>query len=104
MDQVEKYRKTILGKKIIVMVSMWVLILVGFSTYMIGMSKLSVSGFKISEAEKNIKNLQEENKKLAIELSEIKQMASIEEFGNSKKMVKVGNISYIELNSNVAMK
>jgi len=104
MDQVEKYRKIILSKKITVMVFMWILIFVGFSTYMISMGKLSVSGFKVSEVEKNIKILEEENKKLTLELSNVKQMASIEEFGVSKKMVKVNKIDYIDLVSSVAMK
>lgn len=104
MDQVEKYRKIILSKKVTVMAFMWVLIFVGFSTYMISMSKLSVSGFKVSEVEKNIKVLEEENKKLTLELSNIKKMATIEEFGASKKMIKVNKIDYIDLVSSVAMK
>lgn len=104
MDQVEKYRKIILSKKIAVMIFMWVLIFVGFSTYMIGMSKLSVSGFKVSEVERDIKVLEDENKKLTLELSGIKKMTSIEEFSNTKKMTKVNKIDYIDLTSSVAMK
>ncbi len=104
MDQIEKYRKIILSKKITVMVFMWLLIFVGFTTYMIGMSKLSVSGFKVSEIEKNIKTLEDKNKKLTLKLSEIKKMTSIEEFSSVKKMTKVNNIEYIDLASNVAMK
>ncbi len=104
MDQVEKYRKIILSKKVTVMVFMWVLIFIGFSTYMISMSKLSVSGFKISEVEKNIKTLEEENKKLTLELSNVTNMASIEQFGEAKKMVKVDKIDYIDSMPSVAMK
>ena len=104
MDQVDKYRKVILNKKIGVMVFMWVLIFGGFSTYMIEMSKLSVAGFKVTELERGIKSLEESNKKLTLKLADMKKMASIDEFSKSKNMVAIEKVDYINLTSSVAMR
>lgn len=103
MDQIEKYRKIIIGKKITVMVFMWILIFAGFFTYIFKVNEISTKGFKVTELQKNVKNLEEENKKLTLELSEMKKMANLDSFSKDQKMVKVDKIDYLSTKSSVAI-
>lgn len=104
MEQIEKYRKSVINKRITAVVILGALSVFAFVTYLQGTSKLSMSGFKVSEAERTVNELLEENKKLTLELSKIKNMASIEEYSVAKSMVKVEKVEYINTASNMAMK
>lgn len=104
MDQVEKYRKSILNKKVKATVFTGFLILTGLFIYIFQITNISTKGFRITELERSIKTLEDENKKLTLELANSRKMSVIEEYGTANKMIKVSTVKYITLTSNVAMK
>ena len=67
MDQVEKYRKSILSNKIGIISFLWVLIFLGFFTYIFEISIISTKGFKVTELERAIKSAETTNKKQRVD-------------------------------------
>jgi len=104
MDQIEKNRKSIINKKIKSIGFLCLLMTIGIFIYIFEITTISTKGFKITELEKNIKVLEDENKKLTLELANQRKMSKFEEYGKGKNMVKIETVKYITLTSNVAMK
>lgn len=104
MEQIEKTRKHNLRKRVSLVVVFGLLTAFTFAIHLRGTGKLSTTGRKVSELESRVRVLQEENKKLTLELSKIKNIANIEEYSVAKSMVKVDKIEYINTASNMAMK
>ncbi len=68
------------------------------------MNEVSIKYLEKANLEHKIKNLEDEQKRLTVRLSDIKKVATIEEYSKENNMVQIGYINYIVLNSNVAMK
>ncbi len=67
-------------------------------------NEVSIKYLEKANLENEIKALEDAQKRLTVKLSDIKKIATIEEFGEEKNMIQIGYINYIVLNSNVAMK
>lgn len=67
-------------------------------------NEVSIKYLEKANLEYEIKKLEDEQKRLTVRLSDIKKVATVEEYSKEKNMIEVGYINYIVLNSNVAMK
>jgi len=72
--------------------------------YIFEVNDVATRGFKIKELEKRVQELEDSNAKLKIREAELRSMYNIEEKTKDLNMVAPGNISYMALPGNVAMK
>jgi len=72
--------------------------------YIFEVNDVATRGYKIKELEKRAQDLESNNEKLKIREAELRSMYNIEERTKNLNMVAPGNISYITLPGNVAMK
>lgn len=79
-----------------------VLILGGFYLYQV--NKVVSQGFEMKEAENQIQELGNENKKLKIKEVELKSMYNIEKSTENLNLVNADSVSYVEMDGPVAMK
>lgn len=95
--------KTIKNKKNLIVI-LSVLCLGLFFGRLVITNEVSIKYLEKANLENEIKEMEDIQKRLTVKLSDIKKIATIEEFGEEKNMVQIGYINYIVLNSNVAMK
>lgn len=95
--------KTIKNKKNLIVI-LSVLCLGLFFGRLFITNEVSIKYLEKANLENEIKGLEDTQKRLTVRLSDIKKIATIEEFGEEKNMIQIGYINYIVLNSNVAMK
>ncbi|MCF7906397.1 hypothetical protein K9L04_00500 [Patescibacteria group bacterium] len=67
-------------------------------------NEVSIKYLEKANLENEIKELEDVQKRLTVRLSDLKKIATIEEYSEKENMVEVGYINYIVLNSNMAMK
>jgi len=67
-------------------------------------NEVSIKYLEKANLENEIKELEDKQKRLTVKLSDLKKIATIEEYSEKENMVEVGYINYIVLNSNMAMK
>ena len=105
MDQQSaQYKQIVINKQIRSISLTSLFIAIGFFIYIFQITSISTKGFVITELEKNIKILENENKSLTLELANAKKISNLEEYSKSRNMVGIDKINYITLTSNVAMK
>ena len=67
-------------------------------------NEVSIKYLERANLENKISALEDEQKRLTVRLSDIKKVATIEDYSEENNMIQIGYIDYIVLNSNVAMK
>lgn len=102
-QQVIQYKKN-LNKQVKALIVLGLSIIICFFIYISQIAIISSKGFIIAELEKKMSALQDQNKVLTLELTNVKEISNLEEYSKEKKMVNIDKINYISLTSNVAMK
>ena len=102
-QQVIQYKKN-LNKQVKALIVLGLSIIICFFIYISQIAIISIKGFIIAELEKKMSALQDQNKVLTLELTNVKEISNLEEYSKEKKMVNIDKINYISLTSNVAMK
>lgn len=74
------------------------------SFYLYQVNDLATKGYEMKEAEGRIKELEKESKRMEIKEVELRSMYNIEKSTKELDLVNAQNITYIEMNSPVAMK
>lgn len=83
---------------------MLALILVCGILYLSQINSLATKGYKINELENNVKRLESVNKKLQVQVTEMRSMANLETRLTQLNMVPVGHVEYIKvIDSSVAV-
>lgn len=102
-QQVIQYKKN-LNKQVKALIVLGLSIIICFFIYISQIAIISSKGFIIAELEKKMSALQDQNKVLTLELTNVKEISNLEEYSKEKNMVNIDKINYISLTSNVAMK
>jgi len=102
-QQVIQYKKN-LNKRVKALIVLGLSIIICFFIYISQIAIISSKGFIITELEKKMSTLEDQNKVLTLELTNVKEISNLEEYSKEKKMVNIDKINYISLTSNVAMK
>ena len=102
-QQVIQYKKN-LNKQVKALIVLGLSIIICFFIYISQIAIISSKGFIITELEKKMSTLEDQNKVLTLELTNVKEISNLEEYSKEKKMVNIDKINYISLTSNVAMK
>ena len=71
--------------------------------YLYQVNDLATKGYEIKEIENRINELQKESKKMKIKEVELRSMYNIEKATENLDLVNASNVSYLEMNSPVAM-
>jgi hypothetical protein len=74
------------------------------SFYLYQVNDLATKGFEMKEAENRIAQLEKEGKKMEIREVELRSMYNIEESTKDLNLINAQNVTYVEMNSPVAMK
>lgn len=74
------------------------------SVYLYQVNDLATKGFEMKEVENRIAGLEKEGKKMEIREVELRSMYNIEESTKDLNLVNAQNVTYVEMNSPVAMK
>lgn len=97
-------RKPTAGPVTLTLITILILCLVSLF-YLAQIFKSSTKGYDVSELEKKVTELKEQNTKLEIEAAELKSFKNIEESANQLNMVSISNIIYLTSSgSTVAIK
>lgn len=72
--------------------------------YLSQVNGIAIKGFDARDAQKKIQTLQKENEKLKIQEAELTSMSGIENLMGDLNLVSSTNVSYVEINSPLAMK
>jgi len=114
MTNYQQKQKTLRDKKLAIKklllstafrISLIVLILILGVVYLLQTTFLSTKGYEITELDKKIENLEQENQKLEFEIASNSSMKNIQERLQNSNMVAVNNVEYITLLGNtVALK
>lgn len=102
-QQVIQYKKN-LNKQVKALIVLGLSIIICFFIYISQIAIISSKGFIITELEKKMSTLEDQNKVLTLELTNVKEISNLEEYSKEKNMVNIDKINYISLTSNVAMK
>jgi len=76
----------------------------GGALYLYQVNDLATKGYEIKDIEKRIQDLEREGKKMKIKEVELKSMYNIEKSTEELDLVSPQNITYVEMDSSVAMK
>lgn len=79
-------------------------ILISGAFYLYQVNDLATKGYEIRDIENRIQNLDKENKKMQIKEVELRSMYNIEKSSQELNLVNPANITYLEMESSVAMK
>lgn len=93
----------VIGSVSLSFVIMFFIVLAGV-VYIYSINSSAVKGFEMRKAEKEVTGLKKENESLIIKEAELKSLYNIEEASKKLNMEQLGDISYINENSPVAMK
>jgi len=74
------------------------------AVYLSQVNGIAIKGFEVRDVEKKIQILEKENQKLKIQEVELASMNTIEKSMDSLNLVGPANVSYIEINSPMAMR
>jgi hypothetical protein len=74
------------------------------AVYLSQVNGIAIKGFEVRDMEKKIQSLEKQNQKLKIQEVELASMNNIEKSMNDFNLVSPSSISYIEINSPVAMR
>ena len=80
-----------------------VFVLFSGAFYLYQVNDLATKGYKMKEAENRIAELEKESKKMEIREVELRSMYNVEKSTQDLNLVNTQNISYVEMNSPVAM-
>ncbi|GEM_PF-1421140 len=72
--------------------------------YLFQVNSLTAKGYELKELQNNLLSLQEANKKGRIQEVELMSMYNIEKVTQNSDLVSLNDVTYLELNSPVAMK
>jgi hypothetical protein len=78
--------------------------LIAGAVYLYQVNDLATKGYEIKEIETKITDLEKESKKMQIREVEIRSMYSLEKATQNLELVSPENVSYLEMDSPVAMK
>ncbi|MFA6271948.1 MAG: hypothetical protein WC693_02450 [Patescibacteria group bacterium] len=99
----KKLKKVRLGSISIRMVVVALTVLVGF-VYLVQVNTVSTGGFKIKDLSQRAEDLQRENKKLEMQVSELQSLRTIKEASKDMELVGVSRMDYVTLSpSEVAL-
>jgi len=74
------------------------------AVYLYQVNDLATKGYEIKEIENKIQTLEKESKKMKIKEVELRSMYNIEKSTQELNLINPENITYIEMDSSVAMK
>jgi len=80
-------------------VMMLALIVICGVLYLSQVNSLATKGYKVKDLENKVSHLESVNKKLQVEVTEMRSMANIEQRLVQLNMVPVGHVEYIKANS-----
>ena len=86
-QQVIQYKKN-LNKQVKALIVLGLSIIICFFIYISQIAIISSKGFIIAELEKKMSALQDQNKVLTLELTNVKEISNLEEYSKEKNMVK----------------
>jgi cell division protein FtsL len=92
----KKLKKVRLGHISISMVVVTLTVLVGF-VYLVQVNTVSTWGFKIKDLSQRAEDLQRENKKLELQVSELQSLRTIKEASKDLELVGVSTMDYVTL-------
>lgn len=72
--------------------------------YLFQVNSLAIKGYEVKELENKISELEKENKKMQIREMEFRSMYVIEKSAQNFNLVSPENVTYLEVNSTVAIK
>lgn len=79
-------------------------VFISIFTYLITINNTATLGIKISESQKMIDEIKEQNRELQIHISNLRSISRIEELATQLNMVKVDQYSYVVTMPTVAVK
>lgn len=81
-----------------------VLILFSGAFYLYQVNDLATKGYEIKDIENRIQNLEKDSKRMQIKEVELRSMYNIEKSTQDLNLVNPASVSYIEMDSSIAMK
>lgn len=96
LQKESKLKKVRLGNISLRMVVVTLTVLVGF-VYLVQVNSVSTGGFKIKDLSQRAEELQRENKKLDLQVSELQSLRTIKEASEDLELVGVSRMDYVIL-------